>query len=86
MATFQAFTASKAVRGVAKAAKKMRRNYEFRVRAKAANILMFLSRFGPAALLPMFSTTKMFKLSAQKYLRTQTQPCSRATISVDMLV
>ena len=30
-------------------ARKMRRNYEFRLRAKAANILMFLSRFGPAA-------------------------------------
>ena len=27
----------------------MRRNYEFRLRAKAANILMFLSRFEPAA-------------------------------------
>ena len=30
-------------------ARKMRRNYEFRLRAKAANILMFLSRFEPAA-------------------------------------
>ena len=42
----------------AKAAKKMRRNYEFRVGAKAANILMFLSRFGPAAAAHVFNNNK----------------------------
>ena len=63
LATFWAFPARDAV--AAWAAKKMCRNYEFRLRAKAANILMFLSRFGAAShllrkkLLNLFSSPKI---------------------------